>query len=114
MDAREEAQRILWDGYEMDEHTTIYAMKSQDYPNKLIVNLKERIAEALQRREKEAYERGKKDNNYCSGWTQGYNQAIDEAVRVAENLMIYTGPGGLDPEPYQKTIANEIGKLRKP
>lgn len=39
--------------------------------------------------------------------------ALEEAAKMAESLMIYTGPGGEDPEKFQRIIANKIRSLSK-
>lgn len=40
------------------------------------------------------------------------NAALDDAAEMVENLIIYTGPGGHDPEKEQIIIADKIRRLK--
>ena len=42
------------------------------------------------------------------------NEMKEECAKIVEDRMIYTGPGGIDPEPIQKKLAQAIrSKIEK-
>lgn len=40
------------------------------------------------------------------------DEALVEAANLVRDYMVYTGPGGIDPEPVQKKLAEAIHRLK--